>query len=109
METLPPDFQQLREEGTEPEHVVLYKLLSMFGPVPPGFIAHMNDEYCVELLTALSEAVAEEDPSVRFKQWEESTFPNLDHETKRMILRMTDLNPKNRATIDQILEDPWWN
>jgi serine/threonine protein kinase len=109
VETLHPEFQQLKEEGTEPEHVILYKLLSMFGPVPPELITHINDEYWDELLTALSEAVAEEDPSVRFEQWEESTFPNLDHETKRMILRMTDLNPKNRATIDQILEDPWWN
>ena len=71
----------------------------MFGPVPPELISHINDEYWDELLTALSEVVAEEDPSVHFEQWEESTFPNLDQETKRMILRMTNLNPKNRATI----------
>ena len=109
METLHPDFQQLKEEGTEPEQVVLYKLLSMFGPVSSELILHVNDGYWNELLTALSQAAAEEDPSVRFRQWEETDFPNLNPETKRMILRMTNLNPKKRATMDQILEDRWWN
>jgi len=109
VEALHPDFQQLKEEGTEPEHVILYKLLSMFGPAPRELITHIDDEYWDELLTALSEVVAEEDPSVRFEHWEESNFPNLNRELKRMILRMTNLDPKNRATIDQILEDSWWS
>ncbi|KAL6240886.1 hypothetical protein RBB50_012145 [Rhinocladiella similis] len=108
VETLHPDFEQLRKEGTEPEQVILYKLLSMFGPLPPGLITHINDEYWGELLTALSQVVAEEDPSGRFELWEESTFPNLDSEAKRVISRMTNLDPKKRATIDQMLEDPWW-
>lgn len=80
----------------------------MFGPLPPGLITHINDEYWGELLTALSQVVAEEDPSGRFELWEESTFPNLDSEAKRVISRMTNLDPKKRATIDQMLEDPWW-
>ena len=108
METLHPDFEHLKDEGTEPEQVILYRLLSMFGPVPFELIAHINDEYWGELLTALSEAVAEEDPSVRFAQWKEKDFPNLNLETKRMILRMTNLDPKKRATMEQIMEDPWW-
>ena len=109
VETLHPDFQQLKEEGVEPEHVLLYKLLSMFGPAPLELVTHVNDEYWEELLAALSQEVAEEDPRVRFEQWEETKFPNLSHETKRMILRMTSLDPKKRATMDEILEDRWWN
>lgn len=109
METLHPDFQQLKEEGTEPEHVILYKLLSMFGPVPPELITHVHDEYWGELLTGLSQVVEEEDRRVRFEQWDEAEFPNLNPETKRMILRMTNLNPNKRATMDQILEDRWWD
>jgi serine/threonine protein kinase len=105
VETLHPDFQQLKEEGTEPEHVILYKLLSMFGPAPPELITHVNNRYWGDLLTALSRVVEEEDPRVRFKQWEETEFLNLNPETKRIILRMTNLDPNKRATIDQILED----
>ena len=105
---LHPDFEHLKEEGTEPEQVILYRLLSMFGPVPSGLIAHIDDEYWGELLTALSEAVAEEDPSMRFAQWKEKDFPNLNFETRRMILRMKNLDPKKRATMEQIVEDRWW-
>jgi serine/threonine protein kinase len=109
VETLHPDFEQLRKEGTEPEHVILYKLLSIFGPLPPELITHVNDEYWGELLTALSQVIANEDPKKHFEHWEEKNLPNLNSETKRVILRMTNLDPKKRATIDQILEDPWWN
>jgi serine/threonine protein kinase len=108
-ETLHPDFEQLEKEGTEPEMVILYKLLSMFAPVPPELITHVNDEYWGELITAFAQAMAEEDPSCRFEQWEESTFPNLDTEAKRVVLSMTNLDPKKRATMDQVLDDPWWN
>jgi len=107
-ETLHPDFEQLEKEGTEPEAVILYKLLSIFGPVPPELITHVNDEYWSQLITALAQAIAEEDTNCRFEQWEESTFPNLDTEAKRVILSMTNLDPKKRATMDQILGDPWW-
>ncbi len=108
VETLHADFEQLKKEGTEPEQVILYKLLSIFGPLPPELITHVDDEYWGELLTALSQAVADEDPSGLFEQWEENVFPNLDPETKRVVSRMTNLDPKKRATMDQILEDPWW-
>jgi serine/threonine protein kinase len=107
-ETLHPDFEQLKKEGTEPELVILYKLLSIFGPLPQELITHVNDEYWAELLTALSQAAADEDPGAHFEQWDENTFPNLDAEAKRVISRMTNLDPKKRATMDQILEDPWW-
>jgi len=81
----------------------------MFGPVPSGLVTHVHeDAYWGELLTAFSAVVAEEDPSVRFAQWEEKDFPHLDLETKRMLLRMMDLDPKKRVTMGQIMEDPWW-
>lgn len=109
VETLHPDFEQLKKEGTEPEQVILYKLISIFGPLPSELITHINDEYWAELLTALSRVIADEDPSEHFQHWEERVFPNLDTETKRVILMMTNLDPKKRATMDQILEDHWWN
>lgn len=107
-ETLHPDFEQLRKDGAEPEHVILYKLLSFFGPAPPELITHVDDKFWGELLTLLSEVVADEGPSERFEQWKENDFPNLDPEAKRLISRMTNLDPKKRGTMDEILEDPWW-
>ena len=55
----------------------------------------------------LSDAAAD-DPSMRFNQWKEEVFPNLDTETKKVISRMTKLNPAERATMTEILRDPWW-
>lgn len=108
VETLHPDFDQLEKDGVEPEHVILYKLLSMFGPAPPELVAHIVDQYWAEMLAALSEGVQEEDPIVRFEQWDDSVFPNLDSEAKSVILRMTSLVPQKRVTMEEILEDPWW-
>ena len=80
----------------------------MFGPVPTELIAHVDNEYWGDLLTALSQMIIDEDPSGHFENWEENLLPNLDTETKRVISRMTNLDPQKRATMDQILEDAWW-
>lgn len=80
----------------------------MIGPAPPELIAHVKDQYGGELLEALSKVVEEEDPSVRFEHWDENALPNLDSEARRVILRMINLDPKKRATIEEILEDRWW-
>jgi len=52
--------------------------------------------------------VIEEDPGTRFAQWQQGQLPNIDHRTKDLILKMTNLNPLKRANIDEILNDPWW-
>ena len=53
METLHPDFEHIKTEGIEPEQLILYNLLFMFGPVPPELIAHIDDEYWGELVTVI--------------------------------------------------------
>jgi serine/threonine protein kinase len=108
METLHPDFEELREAGIEPELEILSRLITFFGPVPSELVTHVNDEKWGRILMELSEATAE-DPSIRFSQWKEDDFPNLDAETKRVISMMVNLNPAERATISQVLSDPWWN
>ncbi|KAF3406306.1 hypothetical protein DPV78_000149 [Talaromyces pinophilus] len=84
----------------------MYSLIDFF-PVPPGLIACVNDERWGAILTELSEATAE-DPSMRFNQWTENTFPNLNTKTKRVIIIITKLDPQDRATISKVLKDPWW-
>jgi serine/threonine protein kinase len=40
--------------------------------------------------------------------WTEDVFPNLTDEAKRLILRMTNLDPTKRATMSEIVEDSYW-
>lgn len=96
VETLHPDFEQIKEDGIEPEQVLLYKLLSLFGSAPSALIEHVNDEYWGELLEVLSRVVEDEDQSVRFESWDEKVFPNLNSGAKRVIKKMTNLDPKKR-------------
>ncbi|CAE7175083.1 hypothetical protein CFE70_005269 [Pyrenophora teres f. teres 0-1] len=44
VEWLHTDFEQLKQEGTEPEMVVLYNLLAAFGPLPQELVKHVDDE-----------------------------------------------------------------
>ncbi|KAJ9299596.1 hypothetical protein DTO217A2_8113 [Paecilomyces variotii] len=108
METLHPDFKELREAGIEPELEILSRLTTFFGPVPPELMAHIDNKRWSNILMELSEATAS-DPGMRFGEWEEDVFPNLTPATKRVISQMTKLNPAERATMSQILKDPWWN
>lgn len=82
-----PAAKNGENQGIEPEQVLLCRLLLAFGPAPFELIVHIDGEYWSELLTALSEVVAEKDPSKRFGQWKETDFPNLNLEAKRMIHR----------------------
>lgn len=108
VETLHPDFEELREAGIEPELEIMSRLITFFGPVGPDLIAYIDDEQWGPILTELSEATVGGDPNMRFDRWTEDVFPNLDIETKRVIAKMTRLDPRERATISQILRDPWW-
>jgi serine/threonine protein kinase len=40
--------------------------------------------------------------------WTEDVIPNLTDEAKRLILRMTNLDPTKRATMSEIVEDSYW-
>ncbi|ORY65094.1 uncharacterized protein BCR38DRAFT_513509 [Pseudomassariella vexata] len=70
------DLDQLRKEGAEPEQVILYKLLSSFGPLSDELVKHVNDEYGGEVLMTLSQVIADEGSSEHFDQWDETVYPN---------------------------------
>lgn len=99
------DFAEL---DTEPEVVVLFKLLSTFGPLPDALIKHVDNAKASELLAGLWQAVKENDVNWDFADWTEDVFPNLTNEAKRLILRMTNLDPAKRATMSEIVKDSYW-
>jgi serine/threonine protein kinase len=105
---LHPDFEELRKHGIVPEMEIMGRLILFFGPLPSGLLTHINDEEWVGLLRQLSQMMADQSPSQHFEQWDEKDYRNLDPDTKRVISRMTDLDPARRATMDEILKDPWW-
>jgi hypothetical protein len=89
--------------------VILFKLLSAFGPLPDALVKHVNDEEAGALLKGLWQAIAEDESNEAFEQWSEEMLPNLDNKAKRLILRMTNLDPAKRALMSDIIIDPYWN
>jgi serine/threonine protein kinase len=92
----------------EPEPVMLFKLLSVFGPLPDALVEHVNDEEAGALLRDLWQAIREDESMEPFEQWTEKILPNLETEAKRLILRMTNLDPAKRASMSDIVMDPYW-
>ncbi|PCG92481.1 Hypothetical protein PENO1_088530 [Penicillium occitanis (nom. inval.)] len=88
VETLRLDFDELQEAGIEPEMEIMSRLITLFGPVDPELVAHINEEQWGPILTELSEATTRGDPNMRFDRWTEHVFPNLNAETKRVISTM---------------------
>lgn len=89
--------------------MILYKLLSAFGPLPDALVEHVNDEEAGALLKDLWQAITEDESNETFEQWSEEMLPNLDNEAKRLILRMTNLDPAKRALMSDIVMDPYWS
>jgi hypothetical protein len=98
------DFAEL---DTEPGVVVLFKILSTFGPLPDALIKHVDDAKAGELLTDLWQAVKENDVDGDFADWTEDVFPNLTDEAKRLILRMANLDPAKKTTMSEIVKDSY--
>nr|KMM70901.1 hypothetical protein CPAG_07210 [Coccidioides posadasii RMSCC 3488] len=111
VETLHPDFEQLKRDMIEPELEIMGRLISFFGPVPDELVTHVNNENWGQIMMAISEGTFDGGPvgPGRIEKWEEKDYPNLDSKTKRFLCRMTNLSPLKRATMEELMEDPWWN
>lgn len=110
VESYHPDFESL---PIEPERVILHKLLSNFGPLPDALVKHVDDEKGGELLKDLWKMIEEDEERAEgyepFEQWTEIDYPNLNEDAKRLILRMTNLDPGKRAEMADIMTDPYWD
>jgi len=102
------DHQDLQEKDVEPETEVLGRDIVFFGPLSEGLLKHTADETWQTVLGQIAEDVAGADPSFHLSNWQENDFPNIDAGAKNMLSRIMNLDPAKRATIDEILDDPYW-
>ncbi|OJD18960.1 hypothetical protein AJ78_01072 [Emergomyces pasteurianus Ep9510] len=111
VETLHPDFEQLKRDMIEPELEIMGRLISFFGPVPDELVTHVNNENWGQIMMTISEGTFDEGPvgPGRSEKWEKKDYPKLDSETKRFLWRMINLSPLERAAMEELLEDPWWS
>ena len=87
---------------------MLVKFLSIFGPLPDELVHHVETEEAITLLTSLWEGVKRSGNMELFVDWPEGDIPNLDAGLKRLISRMTHLDPGKRASISDVLKDLYW-
>lgn len=98
---------ELRTNQLLPEQECLTRQFAFFGPLPQELLDRVNNERGNRLLLEAAKAgelVATEDTGSRFEHWGN----DLGLETKNMLSRLVNLGPMARATMDEILQDPWW-
>ncbi|KAH9205834.1 kinase-like domain-containing protein [Leptodontidium sp. 2 PMI_412] len=90
--------EQLTGQGiAKPSDVFAFGLiLHTLGLSPPGLLTHINDEVWIATMEEYSKAC-------------EMDFPDLDACTKEFISRMTEHDPAKRATMEELMADPWWS
>lgn len=91
---------------------VLDRMFKYFGPAPPAFFDHIGldslDKEEQEVLLRLNH-FDEHNKLEPFWDWATTGDPSVDEETFSFLRRMLSLDPGGRATIDKVLDDPWWN
>lgn len=93
--------------GITPEQEILTRHFCYFGPLPEGLLEHVNDEYWKDAFrgaSELGELEVKEMPLKRYDLWGQQNGP----EARDMISGMTKLDPKDRSTIDQVLDKQFW-
>lgn len=105
-------IKNLRDHGMPAEQEIVVRHFLYFGPLSEGQLNHVADEMWHTLFTSAASIAEEEaidDPDAKFERWPKDIAPHLTPEAKDMIIKMTRLDPAERATIDEVLEHPWWS
>lgn len=90
---------------------ILLRQFISFGPLPTELLEHVNDEEgskVMKMASEISDGIVSEQPGSRFDEWPNGSMEHLDSGARDLISQMTKLDPATRATIDKVLEHPWW-
>lgn len=105
------DLEELMKTNNGLLLKILTRHFNMFGPLPTALLEHIKNEKWngyLKIASEISDKIVDESPGWRIEQWPEDTIPYVDPVAKSLISRMSKLDPAARATIDEILEHPWW-
>lgn len=105
------DLEQLAKTNDGLLLEILTRHFNYFGPLPVELLDRVNDieqSKLLKLASELSDQTVKEDPWWRIEQWPEDIIPHVDIVGRSLISRMSKLDPAARATMDEVLEHPWW-
>ncbi|EUC42743.1 hypothetical protein COCMIDRAFT_39214 [Bipolaris oryzae ATCC 44560] len=100
------DYPELAKHGVSPQHAVLTRHFSYFGPANQGLLNVINNKKWTKALTILSketDLVVQDYPDMSFEAWGHV----FGSGAQKMISGMTKIDPRARATIGQVMEHPW--
>ncbi|KJX93784.1 calcium/calmodulin dependent protein kinase [Zymoseptoria brevis] len=101
------NYQDLLKAGITPEQEIITKHFCYFGPVPESLYQQIRDEDWRTALrgaSEMAEAEVKDRPILRLQLWGQE----LGESALELLSGMTNLDPKARLTIDQVLALEYW-
>ncbi|SMR50503.1 unnamed protein product [Zymoseptoria tritici ST99CH_1A5] len=101
------NYQDLVKAGITPEQEIITKHFCYFGPVPESLYQQIRDENwrtALRSASEMAEAEVKERPILRFRLWGQE----LGDSAMELLSGMTNLDPKARLTMDQVLALEYW-
>ncbi|KAL8727174.1 MAG: hypothetical protein Q9166_006211 [cf. Caloplaca sp. 2 TL-2023] len=95
------------EEGVLPEVEVLSNQLSYFGPLTRGLLDLVGDSPWRQVLLNLNNSFDKDYPALPFSMWKD--IDGLEPGDKEFFLRIMKLDPDERPSAEELLEDPWFS
>ena len=96
-----PGWEGIKPEDQDYEITVLKRMYHSFGPFPPS-IAEIVDPESFETIYFVNQQGPPQRP---LQRWTTKEIPSADN---RFIRRILKLDPRDRPTVEEILEDEWF-
>ncbi|PIA94291.1 hypothetical protein CB0940_08807, partial [Cercospora beticola] len=101
------DWKELIEAGYPPEQDIVTKHFCYFGPVPDTLYEQIRDEHWRKAFQSAAEAAdaeVKERPEMRMEYWTQE----LGASTFDLLSQLTNLDPRARPNITDVLAHPYW-
>lgn len=96
-----PGWEGIKPEDQDYEITVLKRMYNSFGPFPPS-MADIIDPETFEIIHFVNQ---QGPPRRPLERWTIKEIPSADNKFVRRILK---LDPRDRPTVEEILEDEWF-
>ncbi|MCJ1478355.1 hypothetical protein MMC13_007035 [Lambiella insularis] len=104
--------EEEQKEGMDLVKQVFELMVTYHGPVPWSFLEYIDDnEWCTWLIH-LDNRLTLTKGHHQFSRWNKEDWPHPNSsfpDFKRFAGRMLNLDPTQRSTVNELLDDPWWS